>query len=245
MHVAIIMDGNGRWDPRCRRSRTAARVQGADAVRGTVEAAARAGIDTLTLYAISAPHWARSPAEADAVLRLLRRYLLTETHHCVERGIRISVIGRSDWLGNGLLRAIEHSERLSAAGSGMHLRIVVDYSALDRIVQGAWRNDQSPNLAAESLQRRIHEVDRTALSAGAVDLLIRTGVEGRLSDFMLWEVAYAELYFTDCLWPDFNAKHFQRALEDYARRRSGFGLLAATCEDVTSPPARLRGPVAS
>src|SRR5258708_38765532 len=118
MHVAIIMDGNGRWDPRCRLSLTAARVQGADAVRGTVEAAARAGIDTLTLYAISAPHWARSPAEADAVLRLLGRYLLTETHHCVERGIRISVIGRSDWLGNSLLRAIEHSERLSAAGSG-------------------------------------------------------------------------------------------------------------------------------
>src|SRR5882757_7582745 len=161
MHVAIIMDGNGRWDPRCGQSRLPAHVHGADAVRATVEAAARAGIETLTLYAISAPHWVRSPAEAGAVLRLLSRYLLTETHHCVEQGIRISVIGRSDWLGNTLLRAIERSERLSAAGSGMHLRIVVDYSALDRIVQDAWRNDQSPNLAAESFQRRIQEADRT------------------------------------------------------------------------------------
>jgi undecaprenyl diphosphate synthase len=245
MHVAIIMDGNGRWDPRCGLSRTAAHVQGADAVRATVQAAARARIDTLTLYAISAPHWVRSPAEADAVLRLLSRCLLTEAHRCVEQRIRISVIGRSDRLSNGLLRAIEHSERLSAAGSGMHLRIVVDYSALDRIVQAAWRNDQGPNLTAESFQRRIHEVDRTALSAGAVDLLIRTGVERRLSDFMLWEVAYAEMYFTDCLWPDFDEKHFQRALEDYARRRGDVGMFVATCGDVASHPAKLRGPVAS
>src|SRR5450755_3005878 len=225
MHLAIIMDGNGRWAAKRGLPRTAGHVGGAKAVRTTVAAAARAGVETLTLYAFSSANWARPSAEVDALMRLFTRYLTTETCRCVERSIRINVIGRRDRLGEELLRAIEQSERLTAAGSRMHLRIVVDYSSHDSIVQAAWRADRSSKLTPEDFHRLLHEVDHSALPAGAVDLLIRTGGERRLSNFMLWELAYAELHFTDCLWPDFNEKCFQCALDDYAGRQRRFGAL--------------------
>jgi undecaprenyl diphosphate synthase len=225
MHVAIIMDGNGRWATQRGLPRTAGHVEGAKAVRATVEAAVRAGVKTLTLYAFSAANWARPAAEVDALMRLFRRYLITQTCRCVEQRIRINVIGRRDRLDAGLLLAIEQSERLSAAGARMHLRIVIDYSSHDSIVQAAWRAERGAKLTAEDFSRLLHEVDHSALPAGAVDLLIRTGGERRLSDFMLWEVANAELHFTDCPWPDFNEHRFQCALEDYADRQRRFGKL--------------------
>jgi undecaprenyl diphosphate synthase len=225
MHVAIIMDGNGRWAIERGLPRTAGHVEGAKAVRATVEAAVRAGVKTLTLYAFSAANWARPAAEVDALMRLFRRYLITETPRCIEQRIRINVIGRRDRLDAGLLLAIEQSERLSAASSRMHLRIVIDYSSHDSIVQAAWRADRGVQLTPEDFARLLHEVDHSALPAGAVDLLIRTGGERRLSDFMLWEVAYAELHFTDCPWPEFNAYRFQCALNDYADRQRRFGKL--------------------
>jgi undecaprenyl diphosphate synthase len=213
MHVAIIMDGNGRWATR----RTAGLVEGADALRATVEAAARAEVETLTLYAICTANWPRPPEEVDAILRMLSN-LCMQTHDCVEKFIRISVIGRCDRLSADLLRVIEQREQLSSAGARMHLRIVVDYSAHDSLVQATWRAAGGANLAPEDFHRRLREVDHTALPAGAVDLLIRTGGGKRLSDFMLWEVAYAHLHIADCLWPDFNEKEFQRALGNYAGR---------------------------
>jgi undecaprenyl diphosphate synthase len=225
MHVAIIMDGNGRWATQRGLPRTAGHVEGAKAVRATVKAALRAGVKTLTLYAFSAANWARPAAEVDALMRLFRRYLIMETRRCVAQRIRINVIGRRDRLDAGLLLAIEQSERLSAAGARMHLRIVIDYSSHDSIVQAAWRAERGVKLTAEDFSRLLHEVDHSALPAGAVDLLIRTGGERRLSDFMLWEVAYAELHFTDCPWPDFNEHRFQCALEDYADRQRRFGNL--------------------
>jgi undecaprenyl diphosphate synthase len=225
MHVAIIMDGNGRWATQRGLPRTAGHVEGAKAVRATVKAALRAGVKTLTLYAFSAANWARPAAEVDALMRLFRSYLIMETRRCVAQRIRINVIGRRDRLDAGLLLAIEQSERLSAAGARMHLRIVIDYSSHDSIVQAAWRAERGVKLTAEDFSRLLHEVDHSALPAGAVDLLIRTGGERRLSDFMLWEVAYAELHFTDCPWPDFNEHRFQCALEDYADRQRRFGNL--------------------
>ncbi|MGC2461095.1 MAG: polyprenyl diphosphate synthase [Steroidobacteraceae bacterium] len=227
MHVAIIMDGNGRWAAHRGLPRTAGHAEGAKAVCAVVDAAARAGVDTLTLYAFSAANWARPPAEVDALMRLFRRYLITETHRCVERLIRINVIGRRDRLSEGLLRAIEQSERLSAGGSRMHLRIVLDYSSHDSIVQAAWRADRSAKLTPEDFRRLLDEVDHSVPPASAVDLLIRTGGEKRLSDFMLWEVAYAELHFTDCLWPDFDEQRFRCALDDYASRQRRFGALTS------------------
>jgi undecaprenyl diphosphate synthase len=225
MHVAIIMDGNGRWATHRGLPRTAGHVEGAKAVRAAVETAARAVVDTLTVYAFSAANWARPPAEIAALMRLFGQYLFTETRRCVEQSIRINVIGRRDRLSDSLLRSIEQSERLSAAGSGMHLRIAVDYSSRHSIVEAARRASRDADLTVEAFDRLLHEVDHSAYPASEVDLLIRTGCEQRLSDFMLWECAYAELYFTDCLWPDFDEQRFRRALEDYAGRQRRFGAL--------------------
>lgn len=185
-----------------------------------------AGVQTLTLYAFSSANWGRPEAEVDALMRLVRRYLITERARCIEQSIRINVIGRRDRLSGPFLRTINRSERLTAAGSRMHLRIVVDYSSHYSIMRAAWRADRSSKLTPKGFYRLLQQVDHSALPAGAVDLLIRTGGERRLSDFMLWEVAHAELYFTDSLWPDFDEQCFQCALDDYAGRQRRFGRLA-------------------
>ncbi|MGB6307283.1 MAG: polyprenyl diphosphate synthase [Steroidobacteraceae bacterium] len=227
MHVAIIMDGNGRWATERGLPRTAGHVEGAKAVRTIVEAAARAGIDTLTLYAFSSANWARPPAEIAALMRLFGQYLFTETRRCVEQSIRINVIGRRDRLSENLMRSIEQSERSSAAGCGMLLRIAVDYSSQHSILQAARRAEQDPDLTAEDFNRLLREADHCTHAAGAVDLLIRTGNERRLSDFLLWESAFAELHFSDCLWPDFDERRFRGALADFGGRQRRFGGLGA------------------
>jgi undecaprenyl diphosphate synthase len=220
MHVAIIMDGNGRWATQRGLPRPAGHVEGAKAVRSTVEAAARAGIETLSLYAFSAANWERPRAEVEGLMFLLRRYLFTETRRCMDEAIRINVIGRRDRLDESLLRAIEQSERVTANCERMHLRIAIDYSSQQSILQAARR---AHDLSAQRFHRLLNEVNHSTRQSEEVDLLIRTGGEKRLSDFLLWECAYAELYFTDCLWPDFGEQHFQAALEDYAGRARRFG----------------------
>jgi undecaprenyl diphosphate synthase len=223
MHVAIIMDGNGRWATRRGLPRTAGHVEGAKAVRRTVEAAAGAGIETLTLYAFSSANWERPRGEVDGLMFLLRRYLFTETRRCIDQSIRLNVIGRRDRLDETLLRAIEHSEKLTADGARMHLRIAVDYSGQFSILTAARRARRMHNVTAQDFHRLLNEADHSTPSAPDVDLVIRTGGEQRLSDFLLWESAYAELHFTDCLWPDFDEPRFQAALEDYAGRARRFG----------------------
>jgi undecaprenyl diphosphate synthase len=227
LHVAIIMDGNGRWAARRALPRTAGHVEGAKAVNGIVEAGARAGIRTLTLYAFSADNWGRPSTEVTSLMRLVRRYLTTETRRCIDQSIRINIIGRRDRLSASLVRAIEQSERLTAECSGMHLRIAVDYSSQHSILQAARRARSGATLNVEEFQAQLAEVDHSSPAAGAVDLLIRTGGEQRLSDFLLWECAYAELYFTDRLWPDFGTTEFEAALADYARRQRRFGKVVA------------------
>src|SRR5450631_2353422 len=227
MHVAIIMDGNGRWATQRGLPRTAGHIEGAKAVRSAVEAAARADVKTLTLYAFSSANWARPPAEIAALMRLFGQYLFTETRRCVEQSIRLNVIGRRDRLSENLLRSIEQSERSSAAGTGMLLRIAVDYSSQHSIVHAAHRAQSRAALSVADFHRLLHEVDHCLYPAGEVDLLIRTGNERRLSDFLLWECAFAELYFSDCLWPEFNERRFRCALEDYSSRQRRFGALTA------------------
>ncbi|HEY3655146.1 MAG TPA: polyprenyl diphosphate synthase [Steroidobacteraceae bacterium] len=231
MHIAIIMDGNGRWATQRGLPRTAGHAEGAKAVRATVETAARAGIDTLTLYAFSAANWTRPPAEIAALMRLFGQYLFSETRRCVEQSIRVNVIGRRDRLSKDLLRSIEQSERLSASCTGMHLRVAVDYSSQYSILRAAeLAVRQAPadrELSAEEFELALLEVDHSARAAGPVDLLIRTGNERRISDFLLWECAYAELHFSDCLWPDFDESRFRQALSDYAGRQRRFGGLSA------------------
>jgi undecaprenyl diphosphate synthase len=227
LHVAIIMDGNGRWAVHRGLQRTAGHVEGAKVVNAIVEAGARAGIRALTLYAFSADNWGRPSAEVASLMRLLRRYLTTETRRCIDQSIRLNIIGRRNRLSASLVRAIEQSERLTAACSGMHLRIAVDYSAQHSILEAARRAQRCAQLGVEEFHELLAEVDHSAQVCGPVDLLIRTGGEQRLSDFLLWECAYAELYFTDRLWPDFGATEFHTALADYARRQRRFGKVAA------------------
>ena len=227
MHVAIIMDGNGRWATQRGLPRSSGHIEGAKAVRTIVEAAARADVKTLTLYAFSSANWLRPAAEIAALMHLFGQYLFTETRRCVEQSIRINVIGRRDRLSENLLRSIEQSERSSAAGSGMLLRIAVDYSSQHSILQAARRAELDSDLNGADFLRLINEVDHCTHPASEVDLLIRTGNERRLSDFLLWESAFAELHFSDCLWPDFDEGRFRSALEDYNGRQRRFGGLEA------------------
>jgi undecaprenyl diphosphate synthase len=226
MHVAVIMDGNGRWAARRHLPRTAGHRAGAKAVDAVVAAAARQGVDTLTLYAFSADNWNRPGAEVSALLTLLRRQLLTQTQRCLEQSIRINVIGRRDRLDAGLLRSIERSERATAHCPGMHLRIAIDYSAQYSLLETCRRLQLDAAVDKSRFVEYLAAVDHAVTPAPAVDLLIRTGGEKRLSDFLLWECAYAELHFVEALWPDFDEPAFEQALAEYARRDRRFGRIA-------------------
>jgi undecaprenyl diphosphate synthase len=217
MHVAIIMNGNGRWAMERGLSPTGGCIQGAAALRAAVEAALHAGVKTLTVYAICRVDSDRSVHELDADLQVLGGYLRIEARRCAEPAVRISVIGNCKRLGAVLLQVHHRGEESSVGmGSRLHLRIVIDYSQHDSLVRSIWSDVSHPQ-AATDFERRVREIDHTALPAGAVDLLIRTGGGKCRSDFMLWEVAYARLNHAHCLWPDFNAHHFQHALGYEAR----------------------------
>lgn len=225
MHIAIIMDGNGRWAARRGQPRTAGHRAGAAAVDTVVEAAARRRIDTLTLYAFSAANWQRPRSEVSGLFALFHRYLLTQTRRCLEHSIRLNVIGRRDRLSTTLRRSIERSEEATAHCTGMHLRIAVDYSAQHSLLEACRCMQFEGRVDRESFLRILATVDHSSRSVPEVDLLIRTGGERRLSDFLLWECAYSELYFVDCLWPDFDEAAFAAAIEDYERRDRRFGAI--------------------
>jgi len=221
LHVAIIMDGNGRWAQSRGLPRTAGHRAGAEAVRRVVEAAPRLGIATLTLYAFSADNWQRPQAEVQTLLRLLYEYLMAETSRCVAHGVRVSVIGRRDRLPRALREAIEAAEISTAGGTALHLRLAVDYSAREALFRAACRFYKATELSHESFARVLGEVNHDG--ARDVDLLVRTGGEQRLSDFLLWESAYAELYFTPRTWPEFDAAALEAAVREYHARERRFG----------------------
>jgi undecaprenyl diphosphate synthase len=223
MHVAIIMDGNGRWARRRNLPRTAGHRAGAKAVDVAVEAAARSGVDTLTLYAFSAANWKRPSREVNGLFTLFRRFLLTHTQRCLEQSIRVNVIGRRDRLSPALRAAIENSERVTARCSRMLLRIAVDYSAQYSLIEACRRSSPRALLDRRAFAGHLAVIDHAVTSEPEVDLLIRTGGEKRMSDFLLWECAWAELHFVDCMWPDFDADAFEQALHEYARRDRRFG----------------------
>ena len=231
-HVALIMDGNGRWAARRGRPRPAGHVAGARATRRIVEAAVELGVGTLTLYAFSADNWRRPATEVAGLMRLFRRYLAIETARCVANGVRISVIGRRDRLAPPLRHAIEGAESATAGETRLHLRVALDYSARDAIVAAAAEHQASGGAAGPLTRERFAALVGASIhDAGPVpdvDLLVRTGGEQRLSDFLLWECAYAELAFSPVLWPDFGPDHLAAALADFARRERRFGAVART-----------------
>jgi len=217
------MDGNGRWATRRGLPRSTGHRAGARAVRTAVESAARhPDVQALTLYAFSADNWRRPAPEVNALFRLLARFLATEGPRCAAQGVRVSVIGRRDRLPASLVAAIASTEAATAGGRALHLRIALDYS-------GRW-----------------------AIDAGCllpdVDLLIRTGGERRLSDFLLWESAYAELVFLDRLWPDFTAADFVAALTEFRSRERRFGGASASSPTPHRSPTwtpRIRPPASA
>jgi undecaprenyl diphosphate synthase len=225
MHAAIIMDGNGRWANRRGLPRAAGHRAGAAAVRRTIEAAPDLGISTLTLYAFSEDNWSRPAREVSALMRLLGRYLTQEAARCVANGVRLQAIGRRDRLPAPLVALLEETERKTAAGSRLHLRLALDYSSRRAIVEAASTLAAARNAATDS--RKISEEQLSALLGPDVDLLIRTSGEQRLSDFLLWECAYAELVFTPRLWPDFTAGDLAQAVAEFHTRERRFGAVTA------------------
>jgi undecaprenyl diphosphate synthase len=225
LHVAIIMDGNGRWATARGLPRTAGHLRGADAVRRTVEAAPDLGIRTLTLFAFSGDNWKRPPDEVQTLLRLFARHLRTETGTLAARGVRLRVIGRRDRLPVALVVSIERAERATAGGRLLDLRIAIDYSAREAIVRAAARLGPDERGRAAFALRLAEACAADAMPD--VDLVIRTGGERRLSDFLLWESAYAELHFTPRAWPDFGREDLATAVADFRGRERRFGGLVA------------------
>lgn len=217
LHVAIIMDGNGRWAERRGQMRLAGHEAGAHAVRRTVEAAPALGIRFLTLYAFSSDNWGRPAAEVDGLMTLFATYLRGEASRCAREGVRLTMIGRRDRLPEVVRASLASAEEVTAPGDRLHLRIAIDYSARDAIVAAAARAG-GRSTTRESFRHFLTDVPD-------VDLLIRTGGEQRLSDFLLWENAYAELYFTQTMWPDFNGGDLRRAVQDFHARQRRFGIL--------------------
>jgi undecaprenyl diphosphate synthase len=221
-HVGIIMDGNGRWAAARGLPRTAGHRAGVRAARKIVEAATRSSLGTVTLYAFSSDNWSRPTPEVGALMRLLRRSLLIESKRCVENGVRLSIIGRRDRLPASLVVGIQEAEALTAHGRNLHLRVAIDYSARDSIMQAAALAGNEP-MTRERFGRLLAQVNHDPYPIRDVDLLIRTGGEQRLSDFLLWECAYAEFYFTRCMWPEFTEHEFLAALSEFELRERRFG----------------------
>jgi undecaprenyl diphosphate synthase len=211
MHVAIIMDGNGRWATARGLTREQGHRAGAENLRPIVESAGSLGITTLSLYAFSSDNWKRPTSEVTALMALMSSTLREQFRRCVRDGVRVSAIGRRDRLPRGLRELLNIAERETAGGSKMHLRLAIDYSSRDALVEAA--------------RRGVSTRDEISLRLGApdVDLLIRTGGERRLSDFLLWECAYAELLFSPVAWPDFSAHHLSMAVDDFRCRDRRYG----------------------
>jgi undecaprenyl diphosphate synthase len=238
LHVAIIMDGNGRWASCRGRPRVAGHRAGVAAVRRAVEHAPELGIGCLTLYAFSCDNWSRPPSEVQSIFWLMRAYLRLERERLKQQSVRLEIIGRRDRLPEPLLRDIERTESATVEGRRLHLRVAVDYSsryAIARAAAGASPSSRNETTLAPDILRSILTQTLTA-DSGEVDLLIRTGGEKRLSDFLLWESAYAELLFSDRMWPDFDASDLDAAVTDFRRRERRFGGVPAASQP-TAPVA--------
>ena len=212
----MIMDGNGRWATRRGLPRTAGHRAGIEAIRRVSEAAPGLGVGTLTLFAFSADNWRRPPDEVATLIELLRVYPRTEVGRLHDNGARLTVIGRRDRLPGGIADEITRAEAATLDGAHLHLRIAVDYSSRDAVLALVRQGEVATR---EAMTRGLSP------EAGDVDLLIRTGGEQRLSDFLLWECAYAELAFTERMWPDFGPEDLAACLADFRRRDRRFGSL--------------------
>jgi undecaprenyl diphosphate synthase len=225
LHVAILLDGNGRWAASRGLPRVEGHRAGMAAVRRVVRAAPDLGIGTLSLYAFSSNNWERPSGEVSSLLGLLESYLRNDAAECASQGVRLRIIGRRDRVPKSLVEAIETAERITAAGRKLELRIALDYSSRDAILRAACWMVSSLEVSDKEFARRLGQVTHAGGPMSDVDLLIRTGGERRLSDFLLWECAYAELLFTPRMWPEFDAADLAAAVKDFLGRERRFGRL--------------------
>ena len=216
------MDGNGRWAVRRGLPRSAGHHAGVDAIRLVVEAAPQLGIGTLSLFAFSSDNWARPAEEVQILMALFGRFLRDEAGPLRAHNVRLSVIGRRNRLPPEVVSAIADAEALTARGTRLHLRVAIDYSSRDAILEAA-RLGRRDDATRERFAIRLGEIH--GAPAPDVDLLIRTGGEQRLSDFLLWESAYAELFFTARMWPDFHGDDLAAAVAEFRGRDRRFGAL--------------------
>ena len=230
LHVALIMDGNGRWATSRGLPRICGHRAGVLAVRRVVQRAVEQRIRQLTLYAFSSDNWRRPAPEVQGIFGLLRIYLRKEVQRLREHGVRLQIIGRRDRLPQDVLSGIEEAEAKTAIGGRLRLCIAIDYSSRNAISQIAARALTSTANQMATGEDHVNRllVDAMARDSRDVDLLIRTGGEKRLSDFLLWESAYAELMFTDRMWPEFDEHDFDAALEEFSRRERRFGAVPCT-----------------
>lgn len=222
LHVAIIMDGNGRWAASRGLPRIFGHRAGAKAVRRVIESAPSVGIGTLTLFAFSSDNWQRPGPEVAALMRLFHQHLCSEQARCVANGVRVKVIGRRDRLSQSVRAAIDDIELATAAGRTLDLRLAIDYSARELIVEAAKRLN-GHEATRDDFARLLGEAYHAGEPVPDVDLVIRTSGEQRLSDFLLWECAYAELYFTAKFWPDFDVTDLEEAVRWFHSRERRYG----------------------
>jgi len=227
IHVAIIMDGNGRWATARGRPREWGHRQGAESVRNVVRAAPDLGIHTLTLYAFSSDNWHRPATEVAVLMKLFGRYLRTEIDELKENGVRLQVVGRRDRLAPKLVAAIERAEEQTVGESRLLVRLAVDYSSRDLMLEAVRTAAAASEIERQDMATLLGRAMHATGPAPDVDLLIRTGGERRLSDFLLWESAYAELFFTPVMWPAYTGDDLATAILEYRTRDRRFGKVAA------------------
>ena len=226
VHVAIIMDGNGRWAKARGLPRVAGHKRGAEAVRRTVTGAAELGIQYLTLYGFSSENWKRPPAEIDDLMGLLRLYLVNEIEELHQKGVRLRVIGQRSRLQADIVRLIEHAEQHTAANRRLNLTVALSYGGRAEIAEAARRiaeEVRAGHLEPAQVDERRFERFLYTSDMPDPDLLIRTSGEKRISNFLLWQCAYAELVFLDRLWPDFTRDDLEKAITEYHGRDRRYG----------------------
>jgi undecaprenyl diphosphate synthase len=225
-HVAIIMDGNGRWAGQRRLARVEGHRAGIDAVRDAIEASARVGLEVLTLYAFSVENWKRPAAEVSTLMMLLKRYLRAELQTLITNNIRFNVIGRAEELAPDIVHELGDAERKTARNTGMLFNIALNYGGRTEIVDAA-RRALAAGLPPDALDEQKFSEFLYTSGQPDPDLLIRTSGEMRVSNFLLWQIAYAEIYVTDTLWPDFRCRHLLEAILAYQKRDRRYGGIAS------------------
>lgn len=227
-HIAIIMDGNGRWAKSKGKERYEGHIEGVASVKACIKAACKRGVRYLTLYAFSTENWGRPQAEVDALMQLFCQSVTKETPELIEQGVRVRIIGRRDRFSEDVRERLLHIEQSTAAGERLTLVLAFDYSSRDELVRATRKvadKVQSGELCSEDINDEIISAHLDTADIPDPDLIIRTSGECRLSNFLLWQASYAEMYFPQTMWPDFREEAFDKALEEYASRERRYGIL--------------------